>query len=132
MARCKDVGPLAGVTLAVKDLIDVTGYVTTGGTERRGPAERDAECVARLRTAGAVVVGMANLTSTIPAATAAADPPLDPPGNACSRRVEYTPAVRVDAQRPVGQRVQSTIWRRRRALPSRKARRRSAGRAVSS
>lgn len=57
------VGPLAGVTVAVKDLIDVQGYATTGGTRVLGGrvAARDADCVARLRAAGAVVVGMANL-----------------------------------------------------------------------
>lgn len=62
-ARGDDVGPLAGVTVAVKDLIDVQGYATTGGTSVLGGqvAVRDADCVARLRAAGAVVVGMANL-----------------------------------------------------------------------
>lgn len=62
-ARGDDVGPLAGVTVAVKDLIDVEGYATTGGTAVLGRrvASSDADCVARLRAAGAIVVGMANL-----------------------------------------------------------------------
>ena len=62
-ARGEDVGPLAGVTLVVKDIIDVAGRATTGGTRALGstPAERDAPCVARLRAAGALVVGTANL-----------------------------------------------------------------------
>lgn len=62
-ARGEDVGPLAGVTLAVKDIIDVAGRATTGGTRALGsvPADRDAPCVARLRAAGALVIGMANL-----------------------------------------------------------------------
>ncbi len=62
-SRGQDVGPLAGVTVAVKDLIDVAGYATTGGTRVLGGrvAAGDADCVARLRAAGAVVVGMANL-----------------------------------------------------------------------
>jgi Asp-tRNA(Asn)/Glu-tRNA(Gln) amidotransferase A subunit family amidase len=63
VARGEDVGPLAGVTLAVKDLIDVEGHATTGGTRAllSAAAQRDADSVARLRRAGAVVVGMANL-----------------------------------------------------------------------
>jgi Asp-tRNA(Asn)/Glu-tRNA(Gln) amidotransferase A subunit family amidase len=59
----EDVGPLAGVTVAIKDLISVRGYATTGGTRvlKLPPASEDAAYVARLRRAGAVVVGMANL-----------------------------------------------------------------------
>ncbi|QIN78480.1 hypothetical protein GBA65_08040 [Rubrobacter marinus] len=59
----EEVGPLAGVTVAVKDLIDVEGYATTGGTRvlDLAPAREDAACVARLRRAGAVILGMANL-----------------------------------------------------------------------
>jgi aspartyl-tRNA(Asn)/glutamyl-tRNA(Gln) amidotransferase subunit A len=62
-ARGVDAGPLAGVTVAVKDLIDVEGYATTGGTRvlRKEAAKNDADCVARLRSAGALIVGMANL-----------------------------------------------------------------------
>ena len=62
-ARGLDAGPLAGVTVAVKDLIDVEGYATTGGTRvlRREAAASDADCVSRLRSAGAVILGMANL-----------------------------------------------------------------------
>jgi Asp-tRNA(Asn)/Glu-tRNA(Gln) amidotransferase A subunit family amidase len=62
-ARGEDVGPLAGVTVAVKDIIDVAGRATTGGTRALGsvPADRDAPCVARLRAAGALIIGMANL-----------------------------------------------------------------------
>lgn len=54
-------GPLQGVRLAVKDLIDVEGALTTGGNPdwaaAHGPAARDAPAVARLRAAGARVVG---------------------------------------------------------------------------
>ncbi|MGY6410088.1 MAG: amidase [Alkalilacustris sp.] len=54
-------GPLAGLTLAVKDLFDVEGLVTGGGTpawaEGRAPAEADAPPVAALRAAGARLVG---------------------------------------------------------------------------
>jgi aspartyl-tRNA(Asn)/glutamyl-tRNA(Gln) amidotransferase subunit A len=53
------VGPLHGVPVAVKDLIDVAGVVTAAGSPKLAGnrAGRDAEVVARLRAAGAVVVG---------------------------------------------------------------------------
>ncbi len=54
-------GTLTGVRLAVKDLLDVAGAVTTGGNPdwaaSQAPAQRDAEAVGRLRAAGAHVVG---------------------------------------------------------------------------
>ncbi|MEU5881984.1 amidase family protein [Spirillospora sp. NPDC047279] len=54
-------GPLAGLRLAVKDVIDVAGLPTGAGHPRwlatHPPAERDAPAVARLRAAGAVLVG---------------------------------------------------------------------------
>jgi aspartyl-tRNA(Asn)/glutamyl-tRNA(Gln) amidotransferase subunit A len=52
-------GPLHGVPVAVKDLVDVAGAVTAAGSPKLAGnrAGRDAEVVARLRAAGAVVVG---------------------------------------------------------------------------
>lgn len=52
-------GPLHGITLAVKDVIHVAGAPTSGGsrTVDRSIALRDATCVARLRAAGAIVLG---------------------------------------------------------------------------
>lgn len=54
-----------GPTVAVKDLIDVEGWVTTAGClvlERRGlVAGSDAACVAAVRRAGGVLVGKTNL-----------------------------------------------------------------------
>jgi aspartyl-tRNA(Asn)/glutamyl-tRNA(Gln) amidotransferase subunit A len=52
-------GPLHGVPVAVKDLVDVAGTVTGAGSPKLAGnlATRDAEVVARLRAAGAVVVG---------------------------------------------------------------------------
>ena len=49
-------GPLHGVPIAVKDVIDVAGIPTTAGSTilHRVP-ERDADVVARLRGAGAIV-----------------------------------------------------------------------------
>ncbi len=55
--------PLDGVPVAVKDEMDLAGYGTTVGTSFLGkqPAEHDAACVARLRRAGALLVGKANM-----------------------------------------------------------------------
>jgi aspartyl-tRNA(Asn)/glutamyl-tRNA(Gln) amidotransferase subunit A len=52
-------GPLHGVPVAVKDLIDLDGVVTGAGSPKLAGnrAGRDAEVVARLRAAGAVIVG---------------------------------------------------------------------------
>ena len=53
-------GPLFGIPLAIKDIIDVAGLRTGGGSltrEKAGPAAADAEVVTRLRNAGAVVIG---------------------------------------------------------------------------
>lgn len=58
-------GPLSGLTVAVKDLFDVRGQVTRAGTVVRknaAPAATDAEAVARLRAAGAGLIGHANMT----------------------------------------------------------------------
>ena len=54
--------PLAGLLAAVKDNIDVAGLPTTAGAPSftRSPAA-DATAVARLRAAGAVVIGKTNL-----------------------------------------------------------------------
>ena len=57
-----DERPLLGVPLAVKDDQDVAGEVTARGTDAYGdPAREDSEIVARLRGAGAVVVGKTNV-----------------------------------------------------------------------
>lgn len=57
-------GPLAGRAVAVKDNIAVRGapWVCGSATRRADPpAERDAEVVRRLRSAGGVVIGTTNL-----------------------------------------------------------------------
>jgi Asp-tRNA(Asn)/Glu-tRNA(Gln) amidotransferase A subunit family amidase len=59
----KPLSPLDGVPVAVKDEMDQRGYPTTVGTSFLGrePATEDAEVVARLRRAGALLVGKANM-----------------------------------------------------------------------
>lgn len=56
-------GPLAGVTIGVKSNIAVNGLPWTAGmgTRRGLIAERDAAVVARLRAAGAVILGTLNM-----------------------------------------------------------------------
>lgn len=63
VAAGEEVGPLAGVPVAVKDVEDVEGLVTTHGSALHAadpPAARDSEHVARLRAAGCIVVGKTN------------------------------------------------------------------------
>lgn len=59
----RSLGPLDGVPIAVKDELDQRPYPTTVGTRFRGGSrcEADAEAVARLRTAGAILIGKANM-----------------------------------------------------------------------
>ncbi len=63
LAAGQDRGPLHGIPVAVKDLYDTVGTRTTSGSKilaDRLP-ERDATAVARLREAGAVIIGKTNL-----------------------------------------------------------------------
>jgi aspartyl-tRNA(Asn)/glutamyl-tRNA(Gln) amidotransferase subunit A len=57
--------PLAGLPVSIKDLFDIAGDVTTAGSKvlrDRPAAAVDAVAVARLRAAGAVVIGRSNMT----------------------------------------------------------------------
>ena len=57
-------GPLHGITLAVKDAIDVAGYRNTYGTASRldsAPATKNADVVQSMVNAGANIIGLANL-----------------------------------------------------------------------
>ncbi|MEV4174099.1 amidase [Nonomuraea sp. NPDC049709] len=59
LAGGTDRGPLHGVPVAVKDLIMVAGLPATMGSRHFAGyvPDADAECVARLRAAGAIIVG---------------------------------------------------------------------------
>jgi aspartyl-tRNA(Asn)/glutamyl-tRNA(Gln) amidotransferase subunit A len=63
MARGRYRGPLHGVPVALKDLIDVAGRRTTAASHVRDRhvASEDATIVSRLRDAGAVLIGKNNL-----------------------------------------------------------------------
>jgi aspartyl-tRNA(Asn)/glutamyl-tRNA(Gln) amidotransferase subunit A len=57
--------PLAGIPVSIKDLFDVAGEVTLAGSralDDTPPAEADAPIVARLKAAGAVIIGRTNMT----------------------------------------------------------------------
>ena len=55
-------GLLAGVPIAIKDDVPVAGQTMTWGSRSYGPVQsRDAEGVRRLRTAGAIPVGITNV-----------------------------------------------------------------------
>ena len=57
--------PLAGIPVSVKDLFDVEGEVTRAGSTALAdapPAAADAPAVARLRRAGAVLIGRTNMS----------------------------------------------------------------------
>lgn len=61
--RGEDIGPLAGVPVGVKDLMPVRGHPMTAGTRAMEAVvqDHDAPVVARLRAAGALIVGTTNL-----------------------------------------------------------------------
>ncbi len=79
-------GPLHGVPVSLKDLIDLSGTTTTAASRvRRGHiATGDATIAARLREAGAILIGKTNLhefafgTTNEDSAFGAARHPLDP------------------------------------------------------
>jgi aspartyl-tRNA(Asn)/glutamyl-tRNA(Gln) amidotransferase subunit A len=57
--------PLAGLPVSIKDLFDVAGEVSRAGStalDDAPPAVSDAPVVARLRAAGAVLIGRTNMT----------------------------------------------------------------------
>ena len=59
-----ELGPLAGAPFAVKNLFDIEGLPTRAGSKinrDRAPAEADATLVARLESAGAVLIGALNM-----------------------------------------------------------------------
>ena len=62
LAKGESKGPLHGVPITLKDSIDTEGVITTGGTTGRKSfvPERDSTVAARLRGAGAILLGKTN------------------------------------------------------------------------
>jgi len=73
LQRGKDRGPLHGIPVGVKDIIDVAGLPTACGSKRWSNriADSDANVVANLRKAGAVIMG-----KTVTTPYAWIDPPV--------------------------------------------------------
>lgn len=61
--RAGHAGPLAGIPVAIKDLFDIAGQVTRAGSLvlQGSPASQDSAAVARLRAAGAVILGRTHM-----------------------------------------------------------------------
>ena len=86
LAGGRDLGPLHGVPMSIKDLMDVQGTPTTAASRVRTaqPAAADAPAIANLRAAGAVFVGKTNLheyalgTTSEDSAFGAVRNPIDP------------------------------------------------------
>ncbi|HEX4128675.1 MAG TPA: amidase [Pirellulales bacterium] len=72
LSRGFDRGPLHGIPIGIKDIIDVAPWPTRAGSPLRADhrAARDAELVARLRRAGAIILG-----KTVTTEFAWVDPP---------------------------------------------------------
>lgn len=66
-ARAKSVGPLAGVPITIKESIDVAGAPSTYGLEKRARLRslEDSPNVARLRHAGAIIIGKTNVSQLL-------------------------------------------------------------------
>ncbi len=80
--------PLAGVPVSIKNLCDVAGETTLSGSKALDdapPAKADAPVVARLRAAGAVIVGSTNM-SEFAFSGVGFNPHYGTPGNPADRK----------------------------------------------
>lgn len=87
--------PLAGLAVSVKDLFDVAGQPTTGGSAVLAdapPAAADCPAVARLRAAGAALVGHTNL-SEFAFSGVGINPHHGTPSNPVTRALDATPRI---------------------------------------
>lgn len=85
--------PLAGLAISVKDLFDIQGQVTTAGSlalADRPPAVQDCTAVARLKAAGAAVIGRTNMTE-FAFSGVGVNPHFDTPANAAATDVPRIP-----------------------------------------
>jgi aspartyl-tRNA(Asn)/glutamyl-tRNA(Gln) amidotransferase subunit A len=81
-------GPLAGIPVSIKNLCDVAGETTLAGSialDDAPPAKADAPVVARLRAAGAVIVGSTNM-SEFAFSGVGFNPHYGTPGNPADRK----------------------------------------------
>src|SRR6516164_7174283 len=81
--------PLAGLPVSVKDLFDVAGEITLAGSralDDMPPATADAPIVARLKAAGAIIIGRTNMTE-FAFSGVGINPHYGTPGNPYDRRL---------------------------------------------
>jgi aspartyl-tRNA(Asn)/glutamyl-tRNA(Gln) amidotransferase subunit A len=81
--------PLAGLPISVKDLFDIAGERSFAGSKALDdtpPAEHDAPAIARLRAAGAVLIGRTNMTE-FAFSGVGINPHYGTPGNPHDRRL---------------------------------------------
>lgn len=95
-------GPLTGMMIAVKDVIDAQGWPTKCNSPicTDTPVERDAEAVSRLRQAGAVIFGKTVTTEFAYTEPGPTTNPLDPsrtPGGSSSGSAAAVADHQVDA-----------------------------------
>jgi amidase/aspartyl-tRNA(Asn)/glutamyl-tRNA(Gln) amidotransferase subunit A len=87
--------PLAGLAVSVKDLFDVAGVPTTAASDAMSdaaPAAADSAVVARLRAAGAALVGHTNL-SEFAFSGVGINPHHGTPANAATWALDSTPRI---------------------------------------
>jgi len=87
--------PLAGLAVSIKDLFDVAGAPTTAASAARHdapPASDDAPAVARLRAAGAALIGHTNLTE-FAFSGVGINPHCGTPANAATHSLDAEPRI---------------------------------------
>ena len=86
---------LAGLAVSIKDLFDVAGQPTTAASrvlQGAAAAHADSPCVARLRSAGAALVGHTNMTEFAYSGVGI-NPHHGTPANAATAAIDATPRI---------------------------------------
>ena len=106
----RGIGPLHGVPLGIKDIIDTADQPTENGSpifKGRQP-EKDARCVAELRSAGAVIMGKTVSTELATLTPFGALPYAVSPLSSVGSSMERSPSLSVGIR----------CWSRKSGLPS--------------
>ena len=85
--------PLAGLSVSIKDLFDVAEQTTSAGSlalQEAAPATQDSPAVARLRRAGAAIMGRTNMVE-FAFSGVGINPHFGTPANACDANVPRIP-----------------------------------------
>jgi aspartyl-tRNA(Asn)/glutamyl-tRNA(Gln) amidotransferase subunit A len=95
VATGADPGALAGLAVSIKDLFDIAGDVTAAGSlalADTAPAAADAPVVARLRAAGAALIGRTNMTE-FAFSGIGLNPHFDTPANVTMAALDSEPRI---------------------------------------